>query len=72
MLHFEVDAAGWRFGPTHRPSRADEERHRGEASDMHLTNLCKEIALAFSQSDERVLKADLVTEVMAGNEYDSN
>ena len=43
-----------------------------EASDMHLTNLCKEIALAFSQSDERVLKADLVTEVMAGDEYDSN
>ena len=26
MLHFEVVAAGRCFGPTHRPSRADEER----------------------------------------------
>ncbi len=43
-----------------------------EAADEHLTNLCREIALAFAESEDRVLRVSLVTEVMAGDDYDSN
>lgn len=43
-----------------------------EAADKHLTNLCKEIALVFSESEDRVLRVSLVNEVMAGDDYDSN
>lgn len=51
----------------------DEVYHKlREAADIHLTNLCKEIALAFSESDDRVLRVGLVNEIMAGDEYDSN